>query len=299
MKIKISALLVLLLTLGLSTSANAFLCYVNGVISVDGGGGNNVYVNLDPSVQIGQNIVVHLGNSISCMNEDPAHFLDPIRIISGQYTGPLNNLAGSISYYGASYGFPINTPTITVNHTWGTPMPWNTILYLKIIGSGASGITVNAGQMLARLTMEKVDSVPYQIITWNIYANNTVVVPTGGCDVSSRNVTVTLPDYPGSAAVPLNVHCAQNQNLSYFLTGPTTDSANTTFSNTASASPASGIGVQLSNASGVIATNHNISLGSVGVSPVELGMTASYARTGGQVVAGNVQSVIGVTFVYQ
>lgn len=168
-----------------------------------------------------------------------------------------------------------------------------------MIGSGASGITVNAGQMLARLTMEKVDSVPYQVITWNIYANNTVVVPTGGCDVSSRNVTVTLPDYPGSATVPLNVHCAQNQNLSYFLTGPTTDNANTTFSNTASASPASGIGVQLSNASGVIATNHNISLGSVGVSPIELGMTASYARTGGQVVAGNVQSLIGVTFIYQ
>ncbi|QJI37845.1 fimbrial protein [Pseudomonas sp. ADAK13] len=299
MKIKISALLVLLLTLGLSTSANAFLCYVNGVISVDGGGGNNVYVNLDPSVQVGQNIVVHLGNSISCKNLAPADFQDPIRIISGQYTGPLNNLTGSITYYGASYDFPINTPTITVNHTWGTLTPWDTVLFLKVIGSGASGITVNAGQMLARLTMEKVDSVPYQIITWNIYANNTVVVPTGGCDVSSRNVTVTLPDYPGSAAVPLNVHCAQNQNLSYFLTGPTTDSANTTFSNTASASPASGIGVQLSNASGVIATNHNISLGSVGVSPVELGMTASYARTGGQVVAGNVQSVIGVTFVYQ
>ncbi|MGH8391568.1 MAG: fimbrial protein, partial [Pseudomonas sp.] len=135
--------------------------------------------------------------------------------------------------------------------------------------------------------------------TWNIYANNTVVVPTGGCDVSARDVTVTLPDYPGTAAVPLNVHCAENQNLSYFLTGPTTDSANTIFSNTASISPAAGIGVQLSNPNGVIATNNSISMGSVGVSPVELGMTASYARTSGQVVAGNVQSVIGVTFVYQ
>lgn len=57
--------------------------------------------------------------------------------------------------------------------------------------------------------------------------------------------------------------------------------------------------MQLSNPNGVIATNNNISMGSVGVSPVELGMTASYARTSGQVVAGNVQSVIGVTFVYQ
>ena len=32
---------------------------------------------------------------------------------------------------------------------------------------------------------------------WNIYANNDVVVPTGGCDVSAHDVTVTLPDYPG------------------------------------------------------------------------------------------------------
>ncbi|HFR1153832.1 TPA: hypothetical protein ACHURF_003721, partial [Shigella flexneri] len=39
--------------------------------------------------------------------------------------------------------------------------------------------------------------------------------------------------------------------------------------------------------------------GSVGTSAVSLGLTANYARTGGQVTAGNVQSIIGVTFVYQ
>jgi minor fimbrial subunit len=298
MKIKISALLLLLLTLGLSTSANAFLCYVNGVITVDGGSGNNVYVNLDPSVQIGANIVVHLGNSISCVNLDPAHFLDPIQIISGQYTGPLNNLSGSITYYGAPYDFPITHPTQIVNHTWGTPMPWDTVMFLKVIGTGASGIAVNAGQMLATLTMQKVDATPVQIITWNIFANNSVVVPTGGCDVSSRNVTVTLPDYPGTAEVPLDVHCAQSQNLAYFLTG-STDGSGTIFNNVASPSAASGIGVQLSNPSGVIAANQQKSLGSVGTNPVSLGLTASYARTSGQVVAGNVQSIIGLTFVYE
>jgi minor fimbrial subunit len=297
MKIKIGATLLLLLTLGVSNGAYAFYCVTTG--GPIGGGATSVYVTLDPSVQVGENIVVNLGNSISCLNEAPSVYLDPIRIISGQFTGPLNNLVGSISYYGTPYDFPITTPTKTVNHTWGTLMPWETVLYLKIIGSGASGVTVSAGQMLATLTMEKVNAVPYQSLTWNIYAGNTVVVPTGGCDVSSRNVSVTLPDYPGTAAVPLNVHCAQDQNLSYYLTGPTTDNANTIFSNTASASPAAGIGVQLSNPNGVIATNNNISLGSVGVSPVELGITASYARTSGQVVAGNVQSVINVTFVYQ
>lgn len=134
---------------------------------------------------------------------------------------------------------------------------------------------------------------------WNIYANNNVIIPTGGCDVSARNVTVTLPDYPGTVAVPLLVHCSQKQQLGYYLSGTTENTENTIFTNTSSSNPATGVGVQLSNRSGVIATNKNISLGTVGTSPTSLGLTASYARTTGQVVAGNVQSIIGVTFVYE
>ena len=49
----------------------------------------------------------------------------------------------------------------------------------------------------------------------------------------------------------------------------------------------------------VVPANSNVSLGTVGTSPVNLGLTATYARTSGQVTAGNVQSIIGVTFVYQ
>ncbi|SQA97216.1 Uncharacterised protein [Cedecea neteri] len=44
---------------------------------------------------------------------------------------------------------------------------------------------------------------------------------------------------------------------------------------------------------------NTVSLGTVGSTPVDLGLTATYARTTGQVTAGNVQSIIGVTFVYQ
>ncbi|HBY5073205.1 TPA: fimbrial protein, partial [Klebsiella pneumoniae] len=126
-----------------------------------------------------------------------------------------------------------------------------------------------------------------------------VVVPTGGCDVSARDVTMTLPNYPGSMAVPVTVHCAQNQNLSYYLSGTTTDSANSIFANTASASPAQGVGVQMTRNGAIVSANNTISLGTVGPSPVNLGLTANYARTIGQVTAGNVQSLIGVTFIYQ
>lgn len=53
------------------------------------------------------------------------------------------------------------------------------------------------GRILGRVVLqsndrfigEKVESIRYQVITWNISANNTVVVPTGGCDVSAPDVT--------------------------------------------------------------------------------------------------------------
>ena len=100
-------------------------------------------------------------------------------------------------------------------------------------------------------------------------------------------------------AVPLSVHCAQSQQLGYYLSGTTADSANAIFTNTASASPAQGIGVQLTRNGSAVPANSTVSLGTVGTSPVNLGLTATYARTTGQVTAGNVQSIIGITFVYQ
>ncbi|MDZ7126229.1 fimbrial protein, partial [Escherichia coli] len=60
-----------------------------------------------------------------------------------------------------------------------------------------------------------------------------------------------------------------------------------------------GVGVQLTRNGTIIPANYTVSLGAVGTSAVSLGLTANYARTGGQVTAGNVQSIIGVTFVYQ
>lgn len=135
-----------------------------------------------------------------------------------------------------------------------------------------SGIT--AGSLIAVLILHQTNnynSDSFQFI-WNIYANNDVVVPTGGCDVSARDVTVTLPDYPGSMAVPLTVHCAQSQQLGYYLSGTTADSANAIFTNTASASPAQGIGVQLTRNGSAVPANSTVSLGTVGTSPVNLGL---------------------------
>jgi type 1 fimbria pilin len=95
-----------------------------------------------------------------------------------------------------------------------------------------------------------VELVIHQVIpsmTWYIYANNNTVVPTGGCDVSSRNVIVNLPDYPGSMTpVPLTVSCLQSQKLSYYISGAVANTGNNIFSNTASSSSAQGVGIEIS-----------------------------------------------------
>ncbi len=135
--------------------------------------------------------------------------------------------------------------------------------------------------------------------TWNIISNNSVVMPTGGCTVDSRNVNVNLPDFPGSAEIPLGVYCSSEQKLSFYLSGATTDSARQVFANTApDATKASGVGVSLMRNGKILATEET-SPGTVNKSKVPLGLSATYGQTGNKVAAGTVQSVIGVTFIYE
>lgn len=293
--------------------ASAFTCYDATGNTLNSGAVTataNVYVNLQPSVAVGQNLVVDLSSSIFCRNDNPNTRNDNVSMLKGSaYGGVLTNFTGTMRYYGSSYPFPLNSATGTHNFTSGSYTPWNTQLYLTPLTSAASaagGIAIESGTMFASLVMYQVGSdktnggnVRTATFTWNLYANNSVVVPTGGCDVSARNVAVTLPEYPGSAvAVPLTVHCGSNQSLSFYLSGNIATS-NDIFLNTYSGtSTASGVGIQLLRNGNAIPANQNVSLGTVGTSSVSLGLTANYARTSGQVTAGGVQSIIGVNFVY-
>jgi hypothetical protein len=162
-------------------------------------------------------------------------------------------------------------------------------------------ITMSPQQPMLSVTK----AIPFQSgifadFTWNIISNNSVVMPTGGCTVDSRNVTVDLPDFPGSAEIPLGVYCSSEQKLSFYLSGATTDSARQVFANTApDATKASGVGVSLMRNGKILATGENVSLGTVNKSKVPLGLSATYGQTGNKVSAGTVQSVIGVTFIYE
>lgn len=299
---KVFALLTTLLLLGWSLNAWSFACKTaNGTTIPIGGGSANVYVNLAPAVNVGQNLVVDLSTQIFCHNDYPESMTDYVTLQQGSaYGGVLSSFSGTVKYNGTSYPFPTTSETARIIYNSKTDQPWPTILYLTPISS-AGGVAISAGTLIAKLILRQrndKNSDDFQFV-WNIYANNNVVVPTGGCDVSARNVTVTLPDYPGSVAIPLTVYCAQSQNLAYYLSGATADAAKSIFTNTASATPAKGVGVQLTRNGSIVPANSTVSLGTVSTSAVSLGLTANYARTSGQVTAGNVQSIIGVTFVYQ
>ncbi len=299
---KMITLLTTLLLLGWSVNAWSFACKTaTGATIPIGGGSANVYVNLTPAVNVGQNLVVDLSTQIFCHNDYPETITDYVTLQQGSaFGGLLKNFSGTVKYNGISYPFPTMSETARVVYNSKTDKPWPTLLYLTPI-STAGGVAITSGSLIAVLILHQTNNYngdSFRFV-WNIYANNDVVVPTGGCDVSARDVTVTLPDYPGSMAVPVTVHCAQNQNLGYYLSGTTADTASSVFRNTASTSAAQGIGVQMTRNGSIVPANSTVSLGTVGTSPVNLGLTATYARTTGQVTAGNVQSIIGVTFVYQ
>ncbi|MDQ7099069.1 MULTISPECIES: fimbrial protein [unclassified Serratia (in: enterobacteria)] len=266
----------------------------------------DVNVVLDPKIEVGKVLVIDLSKNLRCSNSDPDIYNDYISITKGTaFSGDLSHFSGSMNFYGSTYSLPLSRRTKEHNIKSKAFIPLNIFLYLTPI-KAASGVVIKKGDevgminLFKRATWVDNDRPAGDIdIKWTIRAANDVIIPVGGCDVSSRNVIITLPDYPGTAPIPLTVSCTESQNLSYFLTGMTESSTDSIFSNTSSATPAAGVGVQLSNNDGIIAANKNVSLGTVGTNPVSLGLSASYARTSGDITAGNVQSIIGVTFVYE
>lgn len=200
-----------------------------------------------------------------------------------------------------TYPFPLKTNTNVLDIGDKTPMPLPLKLYITPVGA-AGGVVIKAGEVIARIhyKIATLGSGNPRNFTWNIISNNNVVMPTGGCTVDSRNVTVDLPDFPGSAEIPLGVYCSSEQKLSFYLSGATTDSSRQVFANTApDATKASGVGVTLMRNGKILATGENVSLGTVNKSKVPLGLSATYGQTGNKVSAGTVQSVIGVTFIYE
>ena len=75
----------------------AFSCNVDGGSSI-GAGTTSVYVNLDPVIQPGQNLVVDLSQHISCWNDYGGWYdTDHINLVQGSaFAGSLQSYKGSL-----------------------------------------------------------------------------------------------------------------------------------------------------------------------------------------------------------
>ncbi|MDF7680294.1 fimbrial protein [Enterobacteriaceae bacterium ESL0689] len=268
----------------------------------------SLFINLQPTILHNENLVVDLGQSITCRNDNPTQRRDVVRLKRGTFSGRLSNFTGTVEYYGNRHPIPLTTETADAV-VGGVMEPWRLKLLLTPVDA-AGGIKINSGEMIGTFVLHQTGSnlvgggnIRVVDFTWNIYSQNAVIIPTGSCDVSARDITVNLPEYSSINAkqsIPLMVHCARNQNLHFVLSGTTAAGSNgMIFTNTASSSVAArGMGIQFFHNNTPISANSDVPLGTVGTSPVDIGLAVNYERTGGPVVAGQVQSIVGVTFKY-
>lgn len=130
----------------------AFSCNVDGGSSI-GAGTTSVYVNLDPVIQPGQNLVVDLSQHISCWNDYGGWYdTDHINLVQGSaFAGSLQSYKGSLYWNNVTYPFPLTTNTNVLDIGDKTPMPLPLKLYiLPVLGrseidmqkSGAQAVTV-------------------------------------------------------------------------------------------------------------------------------------------------------------
>lgn len=172
----------------------------------------------------------------------------------------------------------------------------------------AGGQNITSGTKIATLYMRKYHGAPGTDelwFTWSLYAANDVSIPTGGCNVSSRNININLPEYSLNSSpqnVGLSISCpSQIMNINYSLGVNNWDSAGNVFNNIATRSPAHGVGIlMLDNNNNPIVPNQEVNVGNVSGTPINIGLKTSYkVIPGQQVTAGSVQSLIEVNFTYQ
>ncbi len=138
----------------------AFSCNVDGGSSI-GAGTTSVYVNLDPVIQPGQNLVVDLSQHISCWNDYGGWYdTDHINLVQGSaFAGSLQSYKGSLYWNNVTYPFPLTTNTNVLDIGDKTPMPLPLKLYITPVGA-AGGVVIKAGEVIARILFKNRERVP-------------------------------------------------------------------------------------------------------------------------------------------
>lgn len=247
------------LIMAYSQPSFALLCRNNQTGQVFNSGDTSFRVNVSPVVQYDKSIsVLDLSQLVSCQNEDSTgQNYDYLKILKGSGFSPAldTKTYGRLDFTSRPTGYARQLPlqfdlqVTEAFYQYGVWKPFPAKLYLYP-EPGVFGKVINNGDLLATLYVNKFSTKGQEAgernFTWRFYATNDVYIQTGTCRVSSNNVKVDLPSYPGGpVTVPLTVRCDQTQSVSYTLSGSVTGSGNTVFANTAT-SGAGGVGVQLS-----------------------------------------------------
>ncbi|HHW0613616.1 TPA: S-fimbrial adhesin minor pilin SfaH, partial [Escherichia coli] len=265
------------LIMAYSQPSFALLCRNNQTGQVFNSGDTSFRVNVSPVVQYDKSIsVLDLSQLVSCQNEDSTgQNYDYLKILKGSGFSPAldTKTYGRLDFTSRPTGYARQLPlqfdlqVTEAFYQYGVWKPFPAKLYLYP-EPGVFGKVINNGDLLATLYVNKFSTKGQEAgernFTWRFYATNDVYIQTGTCRVSSNNVKVDLPSYPGGpVTVPLTVRCDQTQSVSYTLSGSVTGSGNTVFANTAT-SGAGGVGVQLSDNAGPVPAGQPRSLGQVG-----------------------------------
>ncbi|HCN3458972.1 TPA: S-fimbrial adhesin minor pilin SfaH, partial [Escherichia coli] len=264
------------LIMAYSQPSFALLCRNNQTGQVFNSGDTSFRVNVSPVVQYDKSIsVLDLSQLVSCQNEDSTgQNYDYLKILKGSGFSPAldTKTYGRLDFTSRPTGYARQLPlqfdlqVTEAFYQYGVWKPFPAKLYLYP-EPGVLGKVINNGDLLATLYVNKFSTKGQEAgernFTWRFYATNDVYIQTGTCRVSSNNVKVDLPSYPGGpVTVPLTVRCDQTQSVSYTLSGPVTGSGNTVFANTA-ASGSGGVGIQLSDNVGPVPAGQPRSLGQV------------------------------------
>lgn len=293
-----------------SSLAFSFTCTTSSGTTLSYSGGSaNITVPLTPTVQSGSYLIVNLANYITCKNDaGQSDWDDLITLTNGStFNGALDDMTGTITFNGNSYPLPFTSTSsrLTLGSQDTTSVPIQLALTPVSGSEPVNGVAIKAGAQIASIVMNQKNNQDSDSanFTWNIYSENDVTIPEAACTVAQgSNVTVSLPEYPGSAEIPLTISCTSSQSLDFYISGDT-ESDDTTFQNTLEASgdstAASGMGVQIMRNGSPITINQDQSIGTVDTSGTDLGLSARYNAYGTeQVKAGLVRSIIDLNFVY-
>ncbi|HFK8847762.1 TPA: S-fimbrial adhesin minor pilin SfaH, partial [Escherichia coli] len=188
----------------------ALLCRNNQTGQVFNSGDTSFRVNVSPVVQYDKSIsVLDLSQLVSCQNEDSTgQNYDYLKILKGSGFSPAldTKTYGRLDFTSRPTGYARQLPlqfdlqVTEAFYQYGVWKPFPAKLYLYP-EPGVFGKVINNGDLLATLYVNKFSTKGQEAgernFTWRFYATNDVYIQTGTCRVSSNNVKVDLPSYPG------------------------------------------------------------------------------------------------------